>query len=281
MEFDIDRMLATASALLTAFGLKIVGAIVAWIVGRWLIRLGVRVMSAGLTRQHIDATLVRYTGNIVNAALTIGLIVGLLGYFGFETTSFAALVAGVGVAVGAAWAGLLANFAAGAFLVVLRPFRVGHYIKVAGIEGTVTEIGLFATTISTPDHVAVFIGNNKVFGDTIHNYSTSPTRRVERTAQLAHSVDVNDAIARLKEAVTRIPNVAKTPEPVVEIVDFTNRGPVLAVRPYTHNDNYWQVYFDTNKAIVQTFGDAGYPIPSDVVAQSALPRPESEAPKPA
>lgn len=270
MEFDLDRMLATASALLTAFGLKIVGAIVAWIVGRWLIRLGVRVMNAGLTRQNIDATLVRYTGNIVNAALTIGLIVALLGYFGFETTSFAALVAGVGVAIGAAWAGLLANFAAGAFLVVLRPFRVGHYVKVAGIEGTVTEIGLFATTISTPDHVVVFIGNNKVFGETIHNYSTSPTRRVERTAQLAHSVDVNDAISRLKDAVTKIPNVAKAPEPVVEIVDFTNRGPVLAVRPYTHNDNYWQVYFDTNKAIAQTFGDAGYPIPADVVSQPAV-----------
>lgn len=268
MEFDLDRMLATASALLTAFGLKIVGAIIAWIVGRWLIRIGVRVMNAGLTRQNIDATLVRYVGNIVNAALTIGLIVALLGYFGFETTSFAALVAGVGVAIGAAWAGLLANFAAGAFLVVLRPFRVGHYVKVAGVEGTVTEIGLFATTISTPDHVAVFIGNNKVFGETIHNYSTSPTRRVERTAQLAHSVDVNDAIARLREAVEKIPNVAKAPAPVVEIVDFTNRGPVLAVRPYTHNDNYWQVYFDTNKAIVQTFGEAGYPIPSDVVAQS-------------
>jgi small conductance mechanosensitive channel len=279
MEFDFDRILATASALLTAFGLKILGAIVAWIIGRYVIKLGVRVMSAGLARQNIDATLVRYMGNIVSVALTIGLIVALLGYFGFETTSFAALVAGIGVAVGAAWAGLLANFAAGAFLVVLRPFRVGHFIKVAGIEGTVTEIGLFATTISTPDHVAVFIGNNKVFGDTIHNYSTSPTRRVERTAQLAHSVDVNDAISRLKEAVVKIPNVAKTPEPIVEIVDFTNRGPVLAVRPYTHNDNYWQVYFDTNKAIVQAFGEAGYPIPSDVVSQPALKG--SEAPRPA
>ena len=281
MNFDLDNMLATASTLLTAFGLKIVGAIVAWLIGRWLIKLAVRVMGAGLTRQHIDATLVRYVGNIVSVALTIGLIVALLGYFGFETTSFAALVAGVGVAVGAAWAGLLANFAAGAFLVVLRPFRVGHYIKVAGIEGTVTEIGLFATTLSTPDHVAVFIGNNKVFGDTIHNYSTSPTRRVERTAQLAHSVDVSDAIARLKEAIVKIPNVAKTPEPVVEIVDFTNRGPVLAVRPYTHNDNYWQVYFDTNKAIVQTFGDAGYAIPSDVVSQPALVKNGAEAPRPA
>ena len=274
MTFDFDTFLTTAGTLLTAFGLKIVGAIVAWIIGRYVIRIGVRLMSAALARQKIDATLVRYVGNIVSVALTIGLIVGLMGYFGFETTSFAALVAGVGVAIGAAWAGLLANFAAGAFLVVLRPFRVGHYIKVVGIEGTVTEIGLFATTISTPDHVVVFIGNNKIFGDTIHNYTTSPTRRVERTAQLAHGVDVNDAIVRLRDAVAKIPNVAKAPAPVVEIVDFTTRGPVLAVRPFTHNDNYWQVYFDTNRAIVQTFGDAGYPIPTDITSAAPAPPPK-------
>jgi small conductance mechanosensitive channel len=268
MTFDFDSIVTTAGTLLTAFGLKILGAIVAWVIGRYVIRIGVRLTVAGLNRQQIDATLVRYVGNIVSVALTIGLIVALLGYFGFETTSFAALIAGVGIAIGAAWAGLLANFAAGAFLVVLRPFRVGHYIKVAGIEGTVTEIGLFATTITTPDHVVVFIGNNKIFGDTIHNYTTSPTRRVERTAQLAHTVDVNDAISRLKDAIAKIPNVAKSPAPVVEIVDFTTRGPVLAVRPYTHNDNYWQVYFDTNKAIAQTFGDAGYPIPTEVVSHN-------------
>jgi small conductance mechanosensitive channel len=277
MNFDFDNMLATATALLTAFGLKILGAIAAWIIGRYVIGIGVRLTQAGLARQQIDATLVRYVGNIMSVGLTIGLIVALMGYFGFETTSFAALIAGVGIAIGAAWAGLLANFAAGAFLVVLRPFRVGHYIKVAGIEGTVTEIGLFATTITTPDHVVAFIGNNKIFGDNILNYSTSPTRRVERTAQLAHTVDVKDAVARLKAAVAKIPNVAKTPEPLVEIVDFTTRGPVLAVRPYTHNDNYWQVYFDTNRAISETFGEAGYPVPTEHVSQAAAaPAPAAE-----
>lgn len=263
MDFDFTNIIDTAGTLLTALGLKILGAIVAWFIGRFLIKLAVRLMSAALARQHIDATLVRYVGNIVNVALTIGLIIALLGYFGFETTSFAALIAGVGLAIGAAWAGLLSNFAAGAFLVVLRPFKLGDYVKAAGVEGTVKEIGLFATTIETGDHVVTFVGNNKIFTDTIFNYSRSPTRRVERTAQLAHGVDTKDAITRLKDAVARIPNVAKTPAPQVEIVDFTTRGPVLAVRPYTHNDNYWQVYFDTNRAINDTFGEAGYPIPSD------------------
>ena len=265
MNFDFDSIVETGTTLLTALGLKIVGAIIAWIIGRALIKFGVRLMTAALNRQPIDATLTRYLGNIVNVGLTVALIVALLGYFGVETTSFAALVAGIGVAIGAAWAGLLSNFAAGAFLVMLRPFKVGDYVKVAGMEGTVREIGIFSTTIEAGDHVIAFVGNNKIFSDTIHNYSASPLRRVERTAQLAHGVDVKDAVARLKDAVSKISNVSRTPVPLVEIVDFNTRGPVLAVRPYTHNDNYWQVYFDTNRAIAETFGEAGYPVPAEHV----------------
>ena len=262
---DIDSMTKAASAALTVFGMKILGALVAWIAGRYLIGLAVRLVSAGLSRQRIDPTLVRYVGNILRGGLTVVLIVAILGYFGVETTSFAALLAGVGIAIGAAWAGLLSNFAAGAFLIVLRPFKVGDFVKVAGLEGTVKEIGLFATTILTPDHVVSFVGNNKLFSDTIQNYSANAYRRVERTAQLAHTVDAQDAIKRLKEAIAKIPNVQKEPAPVVEIVDFTVRGPVLAVRPHTAPEHYWQVYFDTNRAIVDTFGAAGYPVPEEHV----------------
>jgi small conductance mechanosensitive channel len=258
---NFDRIIETATTSLTAFGLKALGALAVWIVGRYLISMAVRLVSAALTRQHVDPTLLRYIGNIVSVALNIVLVVAILGYFGVETTSFAALVAAMGIAIGAAWAGLLANFAAGAFLIVLRPFKVGDYVRAGGLEGTVTEIGLFATTLLTPDNVSSFVGNNKIFSDTIQNYSTNPFRRVDRLAQLAHSVDPHDAMRRLKEALAKIPNVEKTPAPDVEIVDFNERGPVLAVRPYTHTSHYWQVYFDTNRAISDTFGAAGYAVP--------------------
>jgi small conductance mechanosensitive channel len=260
---NFESIITTAQATLTVFGLRILGALLAWIVGRYLIGLAVRLISSALTRQHVDPTLLRYLGNVVSVALNIVLVVAILGYFGVETTSFAALVAGMGIAIGAAWAGLLANFAAGSFLIVLRPFKVGDYVKAGGLEGTVKEVGLFATTIVTPDNVSSFVGNGKIFSDTIHNYSLNPYRRVERTAQLAHSVDVHDAMARLKAALAKIPNVLKEPAPDVEIVDFTPRGPVLAVRPYTHTDHYWQVYFDTNRVVVETFGAAGYAVPED------------------
>ena len=251
----------TAGTMLIAFGLKALGAIAVWIVGRWLIHMVVGLLGRALTRQHVDPTLMRYLGNILTVALNVILVVALLGYFGVETTSFAALVAGVGVAVGAAWGGLLANLAAGAFLVVLRPFKVGDYVKAGGVEGTINEIGLFATLITAPDNVVTLVGNNKVFSDTIQNYSTNPYRRVDLTAQLAHEVDVNDAIRRLKAALAKIPNVNGTPSPDVEVVEFTAMGPVLAVRPYTHTEHYWQVYFDTNRAIIDAFGSGGYPVP--------------------
>lgn len=270
---DFGNIVNTATTLLTAFGLKILGAIAAWIIGRSLIKLGVRLMLAALGRQRLEPTIARYAGNVLNVGLTVILLVALMGYFGFETTSFAALLAGLGVAIGAAWAGLLANFAAGAFLVALRPFKVGDYIRAAGVEGTVSEIGLFATTIMTGDQVTAFVGNNKLFSENILNYTTHAYRRVDRTAQLAHGVDARDAIKRLKAAIAAIPNVNAEPAPLVDVMDFTTRGPVLAVRAYARPESYWQVYFDMNRAIIDTFGEAGYPIPVEFTQPAPPPKP--------
>jgi small conductance mechanosensitive channel len=189
------------------------------------------------------------------------LILALLGIFGIQTTSFVALLAGLGLAIGTAWGGLLAHFAAGVFLQVLRPFRVGDYVTAGAVTGTVREIGLFFTKIVTPDNVETIVGNNVIFSGTIQNFSTLPFRRVECSAKIANGVDPRDAIERLRSAIAAIPNVQATPAPDIEILNFTPEGPLLAVRPYTHTDHYWQVWFDTNRAIVATFTAAGYPVP--------------------
>ena len=212
-----------------------------------------------LDRQKVEPTVIGYIGSVVTVTLNVILVVALLGYFGIETTSFAALVAGLGVAVGAAWGGLLSNFAAGTFILVLRPFKVGDYVMAGEIEGTVRVIGLFSTTIDTPDNVQTLVGNAKIMGGTIKNFSSNPYRRVELLAQIDHAVDPLDAIRRLKAALPKIPNVIAEPKPDVEILTFNERGPVLAVRPYCNNAHYWQVYFDTNASIRATFGAAGYP----------------------
>ncbi|MFT7721699.1 MAG: mechanosensitive ion channel family protein [Roseateles sp.] len=249
------------------FGLKILAAIAAWIVGRWLIGLTLRLFTGALERgKRIDSTLAAYLRSILGVLLNVVLILAILDIFGVKTTSFAALLAGAGLAIGTAWGGLLTHFAAGVFMQVLRPFKVGDFVQAGGVTGTVTEIGLFGTTLSTPDNVHTIVGNNAVFSGAIQNYSTLPHRRVDCVAKVANGVDPLDAIARLRPAIAAIPNVLASPAPDIEILEFTPEGPLLCVRPYCHTDHYWQVYFDTHKAVVATFGAAGYPVPETPIA---------------
>ncbi len=203
----------------------------------------------------------RYIGSFVAVTLNIVLVVAILGYCGIQTTTFAALVAGIGIAIGAAWGGLLSNLAAGIFLVVLHPFKVGDFVTAGGVTGTIREIGLFATTINTPDNIMTLVGNAKIFGDTIQNFTVNDFRRVELKCQLAGSADHVAAMKLLREKMASLPNVLKEPGVEVEILDFTLVGPVLAVRPFCHNDHYWQVYFDGNRTIREALAGAGFPSP--------------------
>jgi len=218
--------------------------------------------------------------SIVGVVLNILLILSILDMFGIKTTSFAVLLAGAGLAIGTAWGGLLTHFAAGVFLQVLRPYGVGDYVTIGGVNGTVSELGLFGTTLVTPDNTICVVGNNKVLGDTIQNFSRLKFRRVDVTAKVANGVDVHQAIELLRAAVAQVPNVSTDQPADVEILQFTPEGPLLAVRPYTHTDHYWQVYFDTHRAIVQTFGAAGYPTPeTPIVRRSIVPPPAVPQPQ--
>ena len=273
IEQDISRYQDIIVTTATDVGLKILAAIAFWFIGRWLIGMVLNMVRASLERQKVDPTVLRYLGSVITVTLNVLLVVGILGYFGIQTTTFAALIAAGGVAIGLAWSGLLANFAAGAFLVVLRPVKVGDFVTVAGITGTVTELGLFTTTLNTPDNVQTIVGNNKIFSDTIQNFTVNPFRRVDLKCQLSGAADHQAAMALLREKIATVPNVLAEPKVDVEILDFTLVGPVLVVRPYCHNDNYWQVYFDTNRMIREALAEAGFPAPmpaqSVIVTQSA------------
>ncbi len=218
----------TAASLVSTYALpllwKVAGAIVLWLAGAMAIRVALAALSKTLGTRGIDATLASYLGSALGGVLKIFLLLALLSVFGIETTSFAAMLAAAGVAIGMAWAGLLANFAAGIFLVVLRPFKTGDMVSAAGVTGVVKEIGLFATLIETPDSVLTFAGNNRIFGDNIVNYSRNPVRRVDRTAQLAHGVDAADAKRRILAKLEALPHVAQTPGPSVGDPRLQSRG---------------------------------------------------------
>jgi small conductance mechanosensitive channel len=203
---DVNALMQNAAATLVAVAWKVVGALVLWLVGRWLIAVATRLLGRALSRQQFDVTLTRYLQKGLSVVLNIALVVAILGFFGVETTTFAALIAAGGVAIGVAWGGLLANFAAGAFLVFLRPFKVGDVVTAGGVTGTVDAIGLFGTTINTPDNVLTIVGNNKIFSENIQNFSANAYRRVDLTATISNDVDHHTAIRLLRERLTAIPN---------------------------------------------------------------------------
>lgn len=211
------------------FLIKIVGALVLWFVGRSLIFGVRRLLHAGLERRKFDNTLIRYIESLFSGALTILLLLAILGMLGVETTSFAAVLAAAGIAIGTAWSGLLSNFAAGVFLLVLQPFRVGDVISAAGVTGKVHEMGLFVTTIDTGDNHRIFVGNNRLFGDNIVNTSVNPQCRVVARVPLMYGANVDGLIQALQERVKSVPNVLSSPAIVVDIAELTLAGPVVQI----------------------------------------------------
>jgi small conductance mechanosensitive channel len=242
---------------------QVLGAIGIWIVGGILIRFACRMVGTAMTARNLDRTLTSYVTSALSILLRVVLIAGVLGMFGVESTSFAALLAAAGVAIGMAWAGLLANFAAGVFLVLLRPFKVGDVITAAGVSGLVTEIGLFATTLDTRDNVRIFVGNNKLFGDNIINHSHNPYVRTELIAQVANGVDPFAIVARLTPLIAQIPHVMSDPAPEVGVREFNAAGTVIYIRPYVLGGG----------AEVEAVKGAGYRAIAEATAGLPVPAP--------
>lgn len=265
MQKDISmwqQWYAVITEHLGSFLFALAGALILWVVGNRLIAMLQHVLRGSMERKHVDPTLVRYADSALGMGLNVLLFISVLSTLGVQTSTFAAVLAAAGVAIGLAWSGLLSHMAAGIFLIVLRPFKVGDSIAGAGVTGTVREIGMFVTSIDLADNTRVYVGNNKLFSDNIVNYSTNDYRRVDLKAQLDASVNVPDAIAKMKAALGKIPNVMTTPEPVVDVLEFTAMGPVLAVRPFCHTADYMQVFFDANRAIINVAVQCNMPVPA-------------------
>ena len=256
---DLNEIVRASSAILITVAWRAVGAIALWVIGRWLIGFAMRLSKKALAREHVDPTVARYLQTGLSVLLNVALAIAILGFLGVETTTFAALIAAGGIAIGVAWGGLLANFAAGVFLVLFRPFKTGDVVTVGGVTGGVEAIGLFGTTINTPDNVKTIVGNNKIFSDTIQNYSANDKRRVDVTATIQQLSDVDDCVRLLKDRLMATPNVLASPPMQIEFLQFTPEGAVLCVRPWCANANYWQVYFDTTRQIHEVFGEALLP----------------------
>ncbi len=260
---EIDSIMTFLSTRGVEIGISLFSAILIWIIGRWAINKITLLIGLAMERSgKIEKTLAGYMVSILNGLLTILLVMFILSRFGIETTSFAALLAGAGLAIGTAWGGLLAHFAAGVFMQILRPFKVGDYIDAGEVEGTVTEVGLFTSTIVTIDNVSTIVANNRIFSGNIKNFSAEPYRRVDCTVKLYHAVNATEVLTKLREAVSQIDNIMQDPAPNVQILEFSEEGPVFCVQPYCDNKYYWQVLFDTNRVIAETAAANNWPAPA-------------------
>jgi small conductance mechanosensitive channel len=242
------------ASVIIPFLFKLVGAVALWVAGNWLIKLALRLRKRSLIIGRLDPTLIGYLINILGAVLRIILVVAILGFFGVQTASFAALLAGAGVAIGAAWSGMLSNFAAGVFLQIIRPFAVGDFITAGGVTGTVEDIDIFVTCIKTLDNARNIIPNAKLFSGVIE--VSGGTRRLKLFVQLDKDQhkDVDKLLTSLKEGLKSVPNQVPGSQPAVEVFEFNEFGPKLVVRPHAYTNDYWQVYFDTNRMIADVLG---------------------------
>lgn len=270
MNIDLDRvrtlLVDVVVPAVARVGLRFIAAIAIWMIGRRVIIRLRKPLDRALTFRDVDPTAQRYLVNATMVVLTMALLFAVFGVMGVETATVAALLAGAGLAVGTAWGDLLKNFAAGVFILALRPFRVGDVVTVGGVTGTVQEIGMFLTVVDTADRVRTLVGNQKVFTDTIQNFTANPLRRIEVTVPLEKDADIELFRQRVLTALDAIDGVAKDPAPEVRVLQITALGPVVTVRPHCVAARYWEVFFATSEAVREVQRVKPEPQPADAAS---------------
>lgn len=253
-----------------AAGGHILGALIIFIVGRILISFIKRMVESVLQKRKVEPSIRSFVQSLVNILLTILLIIAVIGKLGVETTSFAALLASAGVAVGMALSGNLQNFAGGLIILLFRPFKVGDFIEGQGTSGTVREIQIFHTILTMTDNKVVYIPNGALSSGTVINYSREETRRVE----WVFGVEYGEQYEKVEEVLRRIiaadPRILSTPAPFIALHALDASSVNILLRVWVKGSDYWDVYFDMNKTVYATFAreGIGFPFPQLTVHQA-------------
>ncbi len=250
-----------------SFAPKVLGAIIVYFVGSFIIRKLTNVLQNIMSRKNYDKSLQGFLVSLVKVMLNIMLILSLASMIGIDITSFAALLAGAGLAIGAALNGSLGNLAGGVMILIFKPFKVGDLIEAQGTVGTVLEQGVFATTVLTPDNKTTIIPNGPLSTGIITNYTTHGNLRVDLAMAIALDQDIDAARKVATEAMLSHPKVLKTPSPEVSVLKIADGMCSLAVRPYTVQADYWDVYFGVQELVKKAWDKAGIagPTPTRII----------------
>ncbi|MBX3240020.1 MAG: mechanosensitive ion channel family protein [Chitinophagaceae bacterium] len=252
-----------------AYAPKIIGAIVFYMIGSWIIgKLGI-LLRKTLASRNFEVSLQSFLVSFFKILCQVILVITLFGILGVDTSSFAALIVGAGIAIGSALNGTLGNFAGGVMMLVFKPFKIGDIIEAQGVIGSVTEQGVFNTTLLTPDNKTVILPNGPLSTGVITNFNTHGSLRVDLTMAVALDASIEKARHVAIQAMLRHPKVLQTPEPEVNVLKVGDGMISLAIRPYTTQADYWDVYFGVQELVKNAFdaNDISGPIPHRVIIQ--------------
>ena len=251
-------------------GGRIIGAIIIFVVGRFLVSFIKKLLAKILSKRQIEPSIQSFVKSLVNILLTILLIIAVIGKLGVETTSFAALLASAGVAIGMALSGNLQNFAGGLIVLLFRPFKVGDWIESQGVSGTVREIQIFHTILTTADNKVIYIPNGALSSGTVTNYSRENTRRVDWIIGVEYGENYDKVESTVRRILAADKRILNTPEPFIALHALDASSVNVVIRVWVNSADYWGVYFDMNKTIYAVFNEEGigFPFPQLTVHQA-------------
>jgi small conductance mechanosensitive channel len=250
---NYTTILSQLTTAVEAFIPKIIGAFVIWFIGSFLIRWGYKIFKKILAAKDFDPTLETFFLSFIRFGLRVILLISIVGILGIETTSFAAMLAGVGIALGSAFNGSLGNFAGGVMLIIYQPLRVGEFIEFNSVSGEVSAIGILNTCIITGDMKTVFLPNGMLSTGIIINWSRQGKIRVDVPFSIESGIDIDMAKSVATNSLLNHPMILKEPKPEIFIQSIKSGAIELVVRPYTEQPNYWQVYNDTHSLVINAF----------------------------
>jgi len=258
---DVKGLMDIGMDLVTTWGLKVIGAVVLLIIGRMIAGIIRKITRRALENAEVDPTLVPFLSKLAYYFVLIVVVIAVLGVFGVQTASLVAVLGAAGLAVGLALQGTLSNFAAGVMLLFFRPFKLGDFIDAGGTTGSVEEIGVFATTLKSPDNVKIVVPNSQVYGQTIKNFNGFDTRRVDMEIGISYDDDIPKAMEVIRGIVAADPRVLPEPEPVIAVSNLGDSSVDIVVRPWCAGSDYWALRWDLNQRIKEGLEAAGCSIP--------------------
>ena len=258
---NIEQITQVSVDLLTQWGLKVIGAIALLVVGRMAAGLLRRVTRRAMKKAEIDATLVPFLSSMVYYLAMTVVVIAVLGLFGIQTTSLIAVLGAAGLAVGLALQGTLSHFASGIMLLIFRPFRVGDLVEVGGNTGVVMEIGIFTTTMKSPDNIKITVPNSQIYGNTIKNMNGYENRRVDMVMGVSYDDDLALAMETMRRVIQADERILADPEPQIAVAELADSSVNFVVRPWCKAEDFFGVKFDLTRRFKEELEAAGCSIP--------------------